>query len=130
MTGSKIVSAEESYRIMGACFEVHNRMGCGFLEDVYQECLAIEFEYQRIPFVAKPRQSLAYRGRLLEKTYVPDFLCYGSIIVEIKAVECLTSKFRAQVLNYLNATNFHLGLLVNFASDPKLEHERIIRFDH
>jgi GxxExxY protein len=129
MNESRIVAAEESYRIIGACFEVHNRMGCGFLEDVYQECLAIDFEHQGVPYIQKPIQHLAYRGRQLEQIYKPDFLCFGSIIVEIKAVECLSRKFRAQVLNYLNATGFELGLLINFAGFPKLEHERIVRFE-
>lgn len=129
MSESEIVSAEESYRIIGACFEVHNQMGCGFWEDVYQECLAIEFAHQGIPHVQKPKQRLAYRGQKLKQIYRPDFLCFDSIVVEIKAVECLSRKFRAQVLNYLNATGFQLGLLVNFAAFPKLEHERIVRFE-
>jgi GxxExxY protein len=102
-------------------------MGCGFLEDVYQECLAIEFDHQQIPYVEKPKQRLAYRGRTLKQIYRPDFLCFDSVILEIKAVDCPSKKFRAQVLNYLNATGFQLGLLVNFAAFPKLEHERIVR---
>lgn len=128
MGPSKVLFAKESYRIIGACFEVYNQMGSGFLEAVYQECLAIEFETQGIPFIAKPKQQLAYRGRQLTQSYEPDFLCFNRIIVEIKAVESLCPEFRCQVLNYLNATRFDLGLLVNFGHYPRLEHERIIRF--
>jgi GxxExxY protein len=68
---------DESYQIMGACFEVHNRQGCGFLEAVYQECLALEFAFRDIPFVAQPELRLTYRDQRLKQTYQPDFICYG-----------------------------------------------------
>jgi GxxExxY protein len=116
---------EESYRIMGACFEVHNRKGCGFLEPVYQECLEIELDYQAIPFVPQPELQLTYRGRVLEQTYKPDFICFEKILLEIKAVDQLTEKHVAQVINYLNATGHALGILVNFGTHPKLEYRRI-----
>ena len=116
---------DESYRIMGACFEVHNRKGCGFLEPVYQECLEIELEVQKIPFVAQPELRLTYREHVLKQTYKPDFICYESILLEIKAVEQLTDKHEAQVLNYLNATGLELGVLVNFGSHPKQEYKRL-----
>ena len=116
--------ADDSYRIMGACFEVHNRMGCGFLEPVYQECLEIELEYQRIPFVAQRELQLSYRGRILKQTYKPDFICFGKILLEIKAVEQLVDKHEAQVLNYLNSTDLKLGILINFGTHPKLEYKR------
>ena len=72
----EVLYAEESYKIVGACFEVYNDKGCGFLEPVYQECLGIEFEYQRIPFVAQPKLALRYRGKRLARKYKPDFVCY------------------------------------------------------
>lgn len=121
-----MIYRDECYRIVGACFEVYNRMGCGFLEDVYQECLAIEFEVQEIPFMEKPKQELAYRGRTLEQFYKPDFVCFGKIIVELKTASSFCSEDYAQVLNYLNATSFQLGLLVNFGHHPKLEYKRVI----
>src|ERR1044071_4198077 len=127
---SELIYAEESYAIMGACFEVYNDKGCGFLEPVYQECLAIEFEYQRIPAIAKPALTLSYRGRLLTQTYNADFVCFEKIIVELKAVSALTDEHRAQLLNYLHATGFELGLLVNFGHYPKLEYERIAKTRH
>jgi GxxExxY protein len=123
----EIVFKEESYAIMGACFEVYNEKGSGFLEPVYQECLQIEFESQRIPAIAKPLLTLSYRGRTLVQIYQADFVCYGKIIVELKAVSSLVDEHRAQLLNYLHATGFQLGLLVNFGHHPRLEYERIAR---
>ena len=120
-----LIYPDESDRIIGACFEVYNRLGCGFLEPVYQEALAIELEYQGIPFLAEPKLKLTYRDRTLSKTYNPDFICFEKIIIEIKALSSLTDKHRAQTLNYLHATGFELGLLVNFGDHPKVIHERI-----
>jgi len=116
---------DESYKIVGACFEVYNSMGCGFLESVYQECLTIEFEHEKVPFTAQPLLQLSYRSRSLQQTYKPDFVCYEKIIVEIKAVSHLVDEHRAQLLNYLHATRFQLGILVNFGHYPKLGYERI-----
>jgi len=124
---AEILYKEESYQIIGACFEVYNEMGCGFLEAVYQECLAIEFRLRRIPFVAQHELRLRYKGESLDSTYKPDFICHDRIIVELKAVTDLMDKHRAQVHNYLKATGYRLGLLVNFGQHPKLQHERIVR---
>ena len=124
---SDIIYKNESYAIIGACFEVYNEKGCGFLEPVYQECPAIEFEYQGIPAIAKPPLTLAYRGRTLTQVYQPDFVCFGKIVVELKTISAIIDEHRAQLLNYLHATGFELGLLVNFSHYPKLEYERIAR---
>ena len=86
-----------------------------------------EFEYQRIPAIPKPSLTLSYRGRILIQTYEPDYVCFGKIIVELKAVSTLIDEHRAQLLNYLHATDFELGLLVNFGHYPKLEYERIAK---
>jgi len=120
----KILYPEESYRIVGACFEVYNEKGCGFLEPVYQECLEIELGHRRIPFVAQPELKLSYRGKTLRQTYKPDFIAYEKIIVEIKAVSALCDDHRAQVLNYLHASRLELGILVNFGQHPKLVYKR------
>jgi GxxExxY protein len=120
-----IIYREESYKIIGACFEVYKEKGCGFLEAVFQECLEIEFNDQVISFVAHPSLALNYKGRALRQTYTPDFVCDGKIILEIKAVSQLTDEHRAQVHNYLRATGYRLGLLANFGHFPKLEYERI-----
>jgi GxxExxY protein len=124
---ARIVYKDESYAIMGACFEVHKEKGCGFLEAVYQECLALEFALRDIPFEEQPVLDLSYKGQPLQQTYRPDFLCYGKIIVELKAVSALTDEHRAQLHNYLKATAHRLGLLINFSHYPKLEYERIVR---
>lgn len=124
---TEIVYREESYAIMGACFEVYREMGSGFLEPVYQECLSVELRLRDIPFREQPELSLSYKGRALEKTYKPDFICHAKIIVEIKAVRELADEHRAQVHNYLKASGYRLGLLLNFCHYPKLQYERIVR---
>ena len=101
----EIIYKEQSFQIVGACFEVYNEMGCGFLEAVYQECLAIEFPLRNIPFVAQHELRLWYKKKTLGSTYKPDFICHDRIIVEIKAVTELLPKHRAQVHNYLKATD-------------------------
>ena len=123
---ASLLLKDECYQIIGACFEVYKEKGCGFLEGVYQECLEIEFELQGLPAVAQRPLDLRYKGRLLTQKYVPDFVCFDSVILEIKAVKELGDEFRAQVHNYLKATGRELGLLVNFGHFPKLEWERIV----
>jgi GxxExxY protein len=123
---TKLLYADETYKILGACFEVYKRMGCGFLEPVYQECLEIEFNLQEIPFTAQKELILEYRGKRLKQTYKPDFICFEKIVVEIKAVSNLIDEHRAQLLNYLHATGYKVGLLINFGHHPKIEHERFI----
>jgi GxxExxY protein len=118
---------QESYSILGACFEVYKDKGCGFVEAVYQECLELELSFQKIPFVPQSELQIAYKGHTLKQTYKPDFVCFGKIIVEIKAVSSLDDEHRKQIHNYLKATSFRLGFLVNFAHHPKLEYERVIR---
>jgi GxxExxY protein len=120
-----VIYPAESYRIMGACFEVYKEKGCGFLEAVFQECLEIEFSDLKVPYIARPVLTLRYKGRTLRQTYIPDFVCAGKIILELKAVSELTDEHRAQVHNYLRATGHRLGILVNFGHFPKLEYERI-----
>ena len=111
---------------MGACFEVYKEKGSGFLEAVYQECLAIEFGGQQVPYVEKPKIRIEYKGHPLQQEYEPDFLCFDEIILEIKAVKQLNDEHRAQMINYLKATGKQLGLLVNFGHYPRIEHERFV----
>ena len=108
-----VIYADESYKIMGACFAVYNEMGCGFLESVYQECLGTELGRRGIPHDAQQDLDLAYRGAKLEQVYRADLVCYGKIILEIKALSQLIDDHRAQLLNYLHASKYKLGLLVN-----------------
>ena len=121
----EILYRDESYKIIGACFEVYKQKGCGFTEPLYQECLQVELSLQEIPFVAQPELRQEYKGTALIQFFKPDFICYGKIIVEIKALAKLTDAHRAQAHNYLNATKFDLALLVNFGHYPKIEYERI-----
>jgi len=122
----EIIYKEESYGILGACFEVYREKGNGFLEAVYQECLGLELANRGIPFIEKPALNLLYKGHLLKQGYQPDFVCHDKIIVEIKAVKSLADEHRAQVINYLKSTRMKLGLLVNFGHYPKIEHERFV----
>ncbi len=122
-----VLYKDESYRIMGACFEVYKEKGCGFVEPVYQECLSLELSMQGIPFAEQVELQLEYKGRPLRQTYKPDFICFDKITLEIKAVAKLTDEHRAQVHNYLKATGHKLALLVNFGYYPKVEWERIVR---
>lgn len=117
----KILYKEESYAIQGAIFEVYRETGCGFLEAVYQECMEKELTLKEIPFVAQPELKLTYKGELLRQTYRPDLVCYGQIIVELKAVKEIAPEHKAQVINYLKATGMKLGLLVNFGTYPKAD---------
>jgi len=126
----ELIYKNESYSVIGACFAVYKDKGCGFHEAVYHECLEIEFEFQKIPFLSKPPQSLQYRGRTLVQTFSPDLICYDKIILEIKAVSELMNEHRAQVLNYLSATGCKLGLLVNSGHYPRMEYERLLPRKH
>ena len=121
-----VVYKDESYQIMGACFEVYKEKGCGFVEAVYQECLEIELGLQNLPFKSQAELLLWYKGKQLKQKFVPDFLLFDKIVVELKAVKELTDEHRAQVHNYLRATDFRLGLLINFGHFPKVQYERIV----
>ena len=123
---TEIIYKEESYKIIGACFEIYREKGCGFLEPVYQECMEIELRLQGIPYVSKKPLALEYKGCPLRSTYEPDFICHEKIVLELKAITQLVDEHRAQVQNYLKATGMKLGLLVNFGRFPKAEVERIV----
>ena len=124
-TSQDLLYKDECYKIVGACMEVHSNLGCGFLEPVYQEALAFEFQNREIPFEREKEFEIKYKGYAISKTYKVDFLCYEHIIVELKALSQLTGDHIAQVLNYLKASQLKLGLLVNFGISS-LQHERII----
>jgi GxxExxY protein len=116
---------EETYRIIGAAMEVHNQLGCGFLEAVYEEALTLELQMRAIPFEQQKPLHIYYKGTQLQKHYIPDLLCFDKIIVELKALSELTSVNEAQLLNYLKASNLKVGLLINFGRES-LEHKRFV----
>ena len=107
--------------------KVYNELGSGFLEKVYQEALAMELRAANVPHQREAQLQVYYKGVPLRQTFVADFICYDKIIVELKAVAGLTDTHRAQVYNYLKATDMELGLLVNFGA-PKLEIERLFNY--
>ena len=121
-----IVYKEESYKIVGAAFKVYNTLGAGFLEAVCQEALEIELQRQGIPYEREKELKIVYEGVELKQTYKADFVCYGKIIVELKAVSALDDAHRAQVYNYLHATGLKMGLLLNFGNAEELEKQRIV----
>ena len=120
-----MVRDEKTYKIIGAAMEVHKEVGCGFLEAVYQEAFKIEFANQRIPFKPQPIIQISYKGKQLNKTYQPDFVCFAEIIVEIKAISGLSGIEEAQLINYLKATGLKVGLLINFGA-KSLEYKRLV----
>lgn len=111
---SEFILGKEYYNVKGACIEVHNRLGCGFLEKVYQDALEIEFKLRGIPYERERRITIDYKGQTIDHDYIADFICYGSLIVELKAVRELHDVHKAQVMNYLRATTMPVGMLVNF----------------
>lgn len=123
---SHYILEDETYSIVGAALDVYYRLGVGFAEPVYQEALEIEFGLRHIPFEREKWLSINYKGHELRKQYKADFLCYGQVIVELKAQTALTTTDWSQVINYLKASNLRIGLLFNFGHPGKLEKKRLI----
>lgn len=119
-----LICPQESYEIIGAAMTVHNALGRGFTEKVYQEALAIEFQERKIPFQREVEIHAMYKGNTLSATFIPDFICYDKIIVELKAVQELEDMHRAQALNYAKIAGFNLALLINFG-ESRLVAERL-----
>ena len=114
-----------TYKIIGAAMEVHRQLGCGFLEAVYQEALALEFKSREIPFKRELMFPVTYKGCRLRTEYRPDFICFDSVIVELKALSAISSVEEAQVINYLKATGLNTGLLLNFGTHS-LQQRRLV----
>jgi GxxExxY protein len=122
-----LILKEEVYAIVGAAIEVHRELGPGFLEPVYQEAMEIELQSRSVPFESQKRLVIHYKDHQLQKEYAADLVCYGQIIVELKALDRLSGKEEAQLLNYLKATGLRVGLLINFGSTGRLEWKRFVR---
>ena len=124
-TGKDLIFKDESFKIVGACMAVHNELGSAFLEPVYQEALALEFDKRGILFSKEHRLEIYYKEAILEKKYYADFLCYDQIVVELKTCSALTDQHTAQALNYLSALKLNLSLLINFGT-PRLQWKRVV----
>ena len=123
---SHLIFKEESFQIIGACYEVHKELGAGFLEAIYQEALECEFLERGIPYKKEVKLKVNYKGKSLKKEYFADFICYDKIIIELKALDELAGPHESQVINYLKATNLELGLLINFGQSS-LKYKRLVR---
>ena len=120
-----LIYKDEVYEIIGAAMEVHKELGNGFLEAVYHEALEKEFRNRNIPFESQMQFDIYYKGEILDKKYIADVICYGKIIIELKAVDKLSEEHYSQVINYLKASKLILGILINFGS-KSLEFKRVI----
>ncbi len=120
-----ILFKDESYKIIGACIEVHKKLGSGFLESVYAEALEIEFKNAGIPYEKEKKLSVFYEDKPLNKFFRADFVCFNSIIIELKATKFLIEADHRQTINNVKATQFKLGILVNFGT-PSLAYKRIV----
>lgn len=121
----ELIYKSESYQIIGACMEVHKELGIGFLEAIYHEALIMELNNKEIPYKTNVKLRVAYKNKFLEKLYFADLVCYDKIILELKAIDTLLPEHDAQVINYLKATNYKLGLLVNFGA-KSLQYKRLV----
>jgi GxxExxY protein len=120
-----ILYKEKSYKIVGACMDVHKKLGPGFLESVYSEALEIEFQRADIPYEKEKKLPVLYEGKPLKKYFRADYVCYGSIIIELKATKYSVDADIKQTLNNIKATNYKLGILINFGT-PSLTYKRVI----
>jgi GxxExxY protein len=122
----ELILKDEVYAVVGAAFEVYWQLGNGFLEPVYQEAFAIELKRRSIPFEAKKRLTIQYKGQCLLKEYEADLVCYDQIVVELKSEIGLSARDVSQLINYLKATGLRVGVLINFGSRGKLEWKRFV----
>jgi GxxExxY protein len=124
---SDLILKEEVYAVVGAAIDVHRELGPGFLESIYQEAMEIELSARDLPFVAQQPISVLYKGSTLKKQFFADLVCFGQIIVEIKALPHLSGTEKPQLLNYLKGTGLSVGILINFGSPGKLEWKRLVK---
>lgn len=123
---TELIYKDEVFAIVGAAIEVHRVLGSGFLEAVYQEAMEIESVSKRIPFASQQVLQIRYKQYILKKEYIADMVCFDKIIVEFKALDKLTGKEESQIINYLKATGYKVGALINFGSHAKLEWKRFV----
>ncbi|MFN9581846.1 MAG: GxxExxY protein [Bacteroidota bacterium] len=117
---------EETYKIIGACMNVFNERGYGFLEAVYQDALEVEFKLLGIPYKREEQYQIYYKGKRLNRKYIADYIVYESVVLELKAQDFIAKANHSQVVNYLKASNLKVGLLVNFG-EKSLNYKRFIK---
>ena len=123
----ELVFRDEVYAVVGAAIEVHRELGAGFLEAVYQEAMERELALRGIAFESQRELVIHYKGQPLSKSYVCDLLCFDSVLVELKAMDRLTGREAAQLINYLKSAGLSVGILINFGSHGKLEWRRLVQ---
>ncbi len=123
----ELVFRDEVYAVVGAAIEVHRELGAGFLEAVYQEAMERELACRKIAFESQRELVIHYKGQPLGKGYVCDLLCFDNVLVELKAMDRLTGREEAQVINYLKSSGLSIGVLINFGSHGKLEWRRLVK---
>ncbi|MFN5922179.1 MAG: GxxExxY protein [Bacteroidota bacterium] len=117
---------EETYKIIGACMNVFNELGNGFLEAVYKDALEVEFKLLVIPYKREEKYQIYYKGKRLNRKYIADYIVYESVVLELKAQDFIAKANHSQVVNYLKASNLKVGLLVNFG-EKSLNYKRFIK---
>ena len=125
MNADKNVRDAETYAIIGAAMAVHGELGSGFLEAVYQEALESELQARNIPYEREKELPVYYSGKLLKTFYRADFVCFGAVIVELKALSAISGTEEAQVINYLKASGLNRALLINFGTS-RLQYKRLV----
>jgi GxxExxY protein len=123
---AELIYKDEVYAIVGTAMEVYNQLGPGFLEPIYQEAMEIETLGRKIPTQPQHKIVVEYKGKPLKKSYIADLLCYDQVIVELKAIDALTTREESQLINYLKGTGLKVSLLINFGSYGKLEWRRMV----
>lgn len=119
------IEDQQTFDLIGACMKIHNELGAGFLEPVYQEALELELKNRKVPYLREKELPVFYCGHQLKSYYKVDFLCYGNLILELKALSSIGNTEQAQVINYLKASNLSKGLLVNFGT-KSLQYKRLV----
>lgn len=123
---AELLLKDELYAIVGAAIDVYNELGSGFLEAVYQEAMELELGWRKIPFESQKALCINYKGRCLNKTYCADVICFGSVLVELKAMNAISGREESQMLNYLKATGLRVGVIINFGDPGRLDWKRMI----
>ncbi len=123
----ELLFRDEVYAIVGAAIEVHRELGSGYLESVYQEAFQIELDQRAIQFTAQQPLRINYKGHVLQKAFIADLICYGSVLVELKAMDRFGGKEESQILNYLKTTGLRVGLIINFGDAGRLDWKRFVR---